>query len=97
MTGEFAIETRHLEKVYYSRFRGRPIRAVSDLSLQVPVGVKFGLLGPNGAGKTTFVKLLLSAVNSTSGEAFLFGRPSSDPKPAGPLATCLRITAFPPT
>jgi ABC-2 type transport system ATP-binding protein len=44
------------------------------------VGVKFGLLGPNGAGKTTFVKMLLSAVNPTSGTAALFGRNAYHPE-----------------
>ncbi len=63
MDTDHAIEATGLHKVYRTRFRGREIRAVSDLTLRVPVGVKFGLLGPNGAGKTTFVKMLLSAVN----------------------------------
>jgi ABC-type multidrug transport system ATPase subunit len=30
-----------------------PLRAVDDLSLEVPAGLVFGFLGPNGAGKTT--------------------------------------------
>jgi ABC-2 type transport system ATP-binding protein len=80
MTAEYAIETAQLGKVYYSRFRGRRIPAVTDLTLRVPIGVKFGLLGPNGAGKTTFVKMLLSAVHPTSGAASLFGRNSKDPE-----------------
>jgi ABC-2 type transport system ATP-binding protein len=74
MTADFAIETCGLEKVYQSRWRGREIKAVSNLSLRVPVGVKYGLLGANGAGKTTFVKMLLTAVHPTSGSASLFGR-----------------------
>lgn len=74
MKAEYAIETVGLEKIYRSRLRGREIKAVSDLSLRVPVGVKFGLLGPNGAGKTTFVKMLLAAVHPTAGSARLFGR-----------------------
>lgn len=72
MSGTYAIDVEGLEKVYSSRFRGRQIRAVSDLSLRVPVGIKFGLLGANGAGKTTFVKMLLSAVTPTAGKARLF-------------------------
>jgi ABC-2 type transport system ATP-binding protein len=80
MPGEYAIETAGLEKIYRSRFRGREIKAVSNLSLRVPAGVKFGLLGPNGAGKTTFVKMLLSAVNPTSGTARIFGRNSQIPE-----------------
>lgn len=74
MGTELAIETDNLAKVYRTRWTGREIRAVSNLTLQVPAGIKFGLLGPNGAGKTTFVKMLLSAVLPTGGAAKLFGR-----------------------
>jgi ABC-2 type transport system ATP-binding protein len=74
MMTDYALETTGLEKIYRSRFGGREIKAVSDLSLRVPVGAKFGLLGANGAGKTTFVKMVLSAVHPTSGSASIFGR-----------------------
>ncbi|MDQ2842340.1 MAG: ABC transporter ATP-binding protein [Acidobacteriota bacterium] len=74
MMSGYAIETEGLEKIYRSRWRGREVKAVSNLSLRVPAGVKYGLLGPNGAGKTTFVKMLLSAVNPTAGRAVLFGK-----------------------
>src|SRR5437660_8515167 len=77
MLTDYAIETEGLEKIYLSRWRGREIRAVSNVSLRVSRGVKFGLLGPNGAGKTTFVKMLLSAVIPTSGAAKIFGRDAS--------------------
>jgi ABC-2 type transport system ATP-binding protein len=71
---DYAIETAGLEKIYPARFRGREVRAVSNLSLRVPAGVKYGLLGPNGAGKTTFVKMLLSAVHPSAGSARIYGR-----------------------
>jgi ABC-2 type transport system ATP-binding protein len=29
------------------------VKAVADLSLEVPAGIIFGFLRPNGAGKTT--------------------------------------------
>src|SRR3954451_8948145 len=74
MMADFAIETCGLEKIYRSQWHGREIKAVSNLSLRVPAGVKYGLLGANGAGKTTFVKMLLTAVHPTSGSASLFGR-----------------------
>lgn len=95
MTAEYAIETSGLEKVYRSRFRGREIRAVSNLTLLVPVGVKYGLLGPNGAGKTTFVKMLLSAVNPTSGRAALFGRDARDPEARRPVGYLPENHRFP--
>ncbi len=77
---DYAIETSGLEKIYRSRFRGREVKAVSNLTLRVPAGVKYGLLGPNGAGKTTFVKMLLSAVHPTAGSAILFGKDAMQPE-----------------
>src|SRR3954451_23176162 len=74
MATEYALEAESLCKVYQSRWGGREIAAISNLTLCVPQGVKFGLLGPNGAGKTTFVKMLLSAVIPTSGAARIFGQ-----------------------
>lgn len=91
----YAIETVGLEKIYRSRFRGREITAVSNLTLRVPVGVKFGLLGPNGAGKTTFVKMLLSAVNPTSGTASIFGRDVHDSEARRPVGYLPENHRFP--
>lgn len=75
MGTDHAIETDGLTKTFRSAFRA-PFTAVDGISLQVPRGTTYGLLGPNGAGKTTFVKLLLSAVHPTSGQARLFGKDS---------------------
>lgn len=49
------------------------VRALDDLSLEVPVGAVFGLLGPNGAGKTTTIRLLLGLIEPTSGRAEVLG------------------------
>ncbi len=80
MQSEYAIETSGLTKVYRSRWTRREVRAVDGISLRVPRGTIFGLLGPNGAGKTTFVKLLLSAVHPTAGNALIFGRNAREPE-----------------
>src|SRR6185437_15603404 len=95
MTGDFAIETYGLEKIYRSRWSGREIRAVSSLSLRVPAGVKYGLLGANGAGKTTFVKMLLTAVHPTNGEAKLFGRDAREPEARRPVGYLPENHRFP--
>ena len=34
------------------------VRAVRNLSFEVPAGTCFGFLGPNGAGKTTMMKMI---------------------------------------
>lgn len=95
MTAEYAIETAGLEKIYRSRFRGREIKAVSNLTLRVPAGVKFGLLGPNGAGKTTFVKMLLAAVNPSAGSATLFGKDARHPEARRPVGYLPENHRFP--
>ncbi len=43
------------------------IKAVDDLSMDVPAGIIFGFLGPNGAGKTTTIHLLLGLLEPTQG------------------------------
>lgn len=65
--GSMAIETKALSR----HFDG--LRAVDNLSLQVPTGVIFGFLGPNGAGKTTTIRLLLGLLESTAGAACVLG------------------------
>jgi ABC-2 type transport system ATP-binding protein len=49
------------------------IKAVDDLTLEVPGGQMVGFLGPNGAGKTTTIKILTNLISSTSGRAVLNG------------------------
>ena len=95
MASDYAIETKALTKVYRSRWTRREIRALDDVSLQVPRGAIFGLLGPNGAGKTTFVKLLLSAVHPTAGRASLFDRDSRDPEARRPIGYLPENHRFP--
>ena len=85
MDPDLAIAASNLTKVYRSRWSGREVRAVEDLSLSVRRGTTYGLLGPNGAGKTTFVKMLLSAVRQTAGSAQIFGRNAADPQARRPI------------
>lgn len=64
---EYAIRTEHLS-CYFGE-----IRAVDDLSLEVPKGIVFGFLGPNGSGKTTTIRLLLGLLEPKGGEAEVLG------------------------
>ena len=49
------------------------VRALNDLTIEVPAGVVFGFLGPNGAGKTTTIRLLLNLIEPTGGSAEVLG------------------------
>ncbi len=75
------IRTENLRKVYYRSSIGKKkeIEAVSDLNLVVDSGEIYGFLGPNGAGKSTTIKILMNLIFPTSGKAFLFGSPVSNP------------------
>ncbi len=43
------------------------VRAVGDVSFEIPTGITFGLLGPNGAGKTTTMRMILGILTPDSG------------------------------
>ena len=43
------------------------IKAVDDLTLEVPAGQIFGFLGPNGAGKTTTIKMVVGLLRPDKG------------------------------
>jgi ABC-2 type transport system ATP-binding protein len=48
-------------------------RALAGASFTVRPGEIFGLLGPNGAGKTTTIRILLTLLRPTSGQARVAG------------------------
>ena len=43
------------------------IKAVDELTLEVPAGQIFGFLGPNGAGKTTTIKMVVGLLRPDKG------------------------------
>lgn len=73
------IEIDKLCKDYMIGFwRPKPQRALNDLSIQVNEGEIFGFLGGNGAGKTTTLKILMTLIFPTSGNAKILGKSISD-------------------
>ncbi|MHB1424472.1 MAG: ATP-binding cassette domain-containing protein [Gemmataceae bacterium] len=68
MNPEPIIDVRDLTKVYPDG-----TRAVQGVTFQVSRGEFFGFLGPNGAGKSTTIKMLITLLDRTSGEARVFG------------------------
>ena len=51
-----------------------PMRAVDDVSLDIPESAITGLIGPNGAGKSTFFNLLTGALKPDAGTVRLNGQ-----------------------
>ena len=62
-----AIWTEKLVKAYSQ------VKAVDELSLNVPRGGIYGFLGRNGAGKTSTIKILLGLTRPTAGQATVLG------------------------
>jgi ABC-2 type transport system ATP-binding protein len=62
------IEVNNLTK-FYGKARG-----IVDVSFKVDEGEIFGFIGPNGAGKSTTIRLFLSLIYPTKGEAKIFGK-----------------------
>jgi len=58
-------------------FSYEKLKALDDLSLQVPTGISFGLLGPNGAGKTTLIRLLVGLLSPRTGSIKILGQKPS--------------------
>ncbi len=67
-----ALEVKNLKKTFGS------VKAVDDISFQVPEGSVFGLIGRNGAGKTTTIRMLMNIYIPDSGEVILRGAPVTE-------------------
>ncbi|GIF75261.1 daunorubicin resistance protein DrrA family ABC transporter ATP-binding protein [Asanoa siamensis] len=72
------IQVDELARTFRSRkglFRrtGKEVEAVKGVSFAVERGELFGLLGPNGAGKTTTIKMLITLLMPTGGQARVLG------------------------
>jgi ABC-2 type transport system ATP-binding protein len=69
--------TKPAVEVDKASFSYNNIKAIDELSLQVPSGISFGLLGPNGAGKTTLIRLLVGLLKPKSGTIRILGKTPS--------------------
>ena len=75
------------------------VRAVHDVSVEVPEGSIFALIGPNGAGKSTLLNLLSGVYQPDSGslsfnQANLIGLPAYERARLGIARTFQKIRLF---
>ncbi|HUW47203.1 MAG TPA: ATP-binding cassette domain-containing protein [Patescibacteria group bacterium] len=63
------LATEKLDKVY--RLKGREVRALSDVNLQIKKGDFVSIMGPSGSGKTTLLNVLGCLDRPTHGKVVL--------------------------
>jgi ABC-type multidrug transport system ATPase subunit len=75
-----------------TKFYGK-IRALHQVSFDVPPGSVFGVLGPNGSGKTTLLGIVMNVLRPTGGAYSWFGEPPSE-KQRQKIGTLLETPNF---
>lgn len=65
---EIILSLEEISKSYGS------IKALKEVSMQIPRGSVFGILGPNGSGKTTLMSIVLDILKANSGTYSWFGK-----------------------
>jgi ABC-type multidrug transport system ATPase subunit len=75
-----------------SKSYGR-IKALQDVSFDVPDGSVFGILGPNGSGKTTLLGIVMDVLVTNAGSYRWFGHPPTE-KQRKKIGTLLETPNF---
>jgi len=65
---DYDLECRNVCKTF------GPIRAVDDVSFEIPSGSFFSILGPSGCGKTTLMRMIAGFEDPSSGDIQIKGR-----------------------
>ena len=76
-----------------TKFYG-PVRALNNVSFDVPKGSVFGILGPNGSGKTTLLGIVMDILKVSSGKFLWKGQPGSSNEMRRQIGTLLETPNF---
>jgi len=68
------IELKNVIKEFSTRRGEQTVRAVDDVSFEIPDGEFFALLGPSGCGKTTTLRMIAGFEDTSSGEILIRGK-----------------------
>ena len=71
---DIIVEFQNVSKQFHVRGRREPFTAVDDISLKVPRGTTVSIVGESGSGKTTAARMLLKAIEPTSGSVLFEGK-----------------------
>jgi ABC-2 type transport system ATP-binding protein len=69
------------------------VRALNEVSFDVPQGSVFGILGPNGSGKTTLLGIVMDVLKANGGESLWHGKPGNE-KQRRQIGTLLETPNF---
>ena len=81
------LSLKNISKTYHR------IKALQNVSFDVPGGAVFGILGPNGSGKTTLLGIVMDVLKASGGTYTWFGNPPSE-KQRREIGTLLETPNF---
>ena len=82
------LSIEHIAKSYGA------IKALNDVSFDVPEGSVFGILGPNGSGKTTLLGIVMDVLRANKGQFLWFGQPGGSPAQRKRIGSLLETPNF---
>ena len=71
MSNDSVIRTEHLSRIY--RIGNREVRAVQDITMEIPTGIFLGIEGSSGSGKSTLLNLIGCIDRPTGGKVIFDG------------------------
>jgi ABC-2 type transport system ATP-binding protein len=59
---------------------GGNVKALKNVSVELPIGKTIGFIGPSGAGKTTLIKSIVGMLKIHDGSVLVFGKKAGSPE-----------------